>query len=69
MKTKKALRITFPTSMSCTLFLWDGNAHGYKVAHESLTELLVSVQRRSERGELARKARFIYGATTETLIG
>lgn len=69
MKTQKTLQITFPTSMSCTLFLWDGNARGHKVAHKSLTEMLVKVQRRSERSEMASKARLIYGATTKTLIG
>ena len=69
MKTQKTLQITFPTSMSCTLFLWDGNARGHKVAHKSLTEVLVKVQRRSERSEMASKARLIYGATTKTLIG
>lgn len=68
MKTQKILQITFPTSMSCTLFLWDGNARGHKVAHKSLTEVLVKVQRRSERSEMASKARLIYGATTKTLI-
>ena len=67
-KTRKVLRITFPTSMSCTLFLWDGNASGYAHKSGSLTELLVEVQRRTERSEMARKARFIYGATTETLV-
>ena len=69
MKTQKTLQITFPTSMSCTLFLWDGNARGHKVAHKSLTEVLVKVQRRSERSEMASKAHLIYGATTKTLIG
>ena len=69
MKTQKTLQITFPTSMSCTLFLWDGNARGHKIAHKSLTEVLVKVQRRSERSEMASKARLIYGATTKTLIG
>ena len=67
-KTRKVLRITFPTSMSDTLFAWDGNTTGYKVTHESLTVMLVEVQRRSERSEMARKARWIYGATTETLV-
>lgn len=69
MKTQKTLQITFSTSMSCTLFLWDGNARGHEVAHKSLTEVLVKVQRRSERSEMASKARLIYGATTKTLIG
>ena len=69
MKTQKTLLITFPTSMSCTLFLWDGNARGHKVAHKSLTEVLVKVQRRSERSEMTSKARLIYGATTKTLVG
>ena len=54
--------------MSCTLFFWDGNAVGYKHREESLTVALVEVQRRSERSEMARKARWIYGATTETLV-
>ena len=67
-KSRKVLRITFPTSMSCTLFFWDGNAVGYKFRHESLTVTLVEVQRRSERSEMARKARWIYHATTETLV-
>ena len=67
-KSRKVLRITFPTSMSDTLFAWDGNTMGYKVTHESLTVMLVEVQRRSERSEMARKARWIYGATTETLV-
>ena len=62
------LRITFPTSMSQTLFFWDGNARGYTPKHESLTVSLVEVQRRKERSEMARKARWIYGATTETLV-
>lgn len=67
-KTRKVLKITFPTSMSNTLFFWDGHAVGYKIHHESLTVSLVEVQRRSERSEMARKARWIYGATTETLV-
>ena len=62
------LRITFPTSMSQTLFYWDGNAVGFKHRDESLTVSLVEVQRRKERSEMARKARWIYGATTETLV-
>ena len=66
-KSRKVLRITFPTSFTQTLFLWDGNMVGYKVRHESLTVSLVEVQRRTERRDLARKARF-YGATTETLV-
>ena len=68
MKTQKTLLITCPTSMSCTLFLWDGNVRGHKVAHKSLTEVLVKVQRRSERSEMASRARLIYGATTKTLM-
>ena len=67
-KSRKVLRITFPTSMSSTLFAWDGNVVGYKHHDESLTVMLVEVQRRSERSEMARKARWIYGATTETLV-
>ena len=67
-KSRKVLKITFPASIDQTLFLWDGNAVGYKVRHESLTVTLVEVQRRSERSEMARKARWIYGATTETLV-
>ena len=66
-KSRKVLRITFPTSMTQTLFFWDGNSRGQKATHESLTVSLVEVQRRSERSEMARKARF-YGATTETLV-
>ena len=62
------LRITFPESIDQTLFLWDGNAVGSKVRHESLTVTRVEVQRRRERSEMARKARWIYGATTETLV-
>jgi hypothetical protein len=67
-KTRKVLKITFPASIDQTLFFWDGNAHGYKATNESLTVSLVEVQRRSERSEMARKARWIYGATTETLV-
>ena len=67
-KTRKGLKSTFPTSMTSTLFRWDGNTMGYKAHDESLTVTLVEVQRRSERSEMARKARFIYGATTETLV-
>ena len=67
-KTRKVLRITFPTSMRSTLFRWDGNTVGYKAKDESLTVLLVEVQRRTERRDMARKARWIYGATTETLV-
>ena len=67
-KTRKVLKITFPASMDQTLFFWDGNASGYKVTNESLTVSLVEVQRRTERSEMARKARWIYGATTETLV-
>ena len=67
-KSRKVLRITFPESIDQTLFFWDGNARGFKATHESLTVSLVEVQRRSERSEMARKARVIYGATTETLI-
>ena len=66
-KSRKVLRITFPTSFTQTLFLWDGQLVGYKVRHESLTVSLVEVQSRTERRDLARKARF-YGATTETLV-
>ena len=69
MKIQKTLLIAFPTSMACTLFLWDGNAQGHKIAHKSLTEVLVKVQRRSERSEMAYKARLVYGATTKTLVG
>lgn len=67
-KSRKVLKITFPASIDQTLFFWDGNARGYKATHESLTVSLVKVQRRSERSEMARKARFMYGATTETLV-
>ena len=67
-KTRKVLKITFPASIDQTLFFWDGNARGYKATNESLTVSLVEVQRRSERSEMARKARWIYGATTETLV-
>lgn len=67
-KTRKVLKITFPASIDQTLFFWDGNAVGYKATNESLTVSLVEVQRRSERSEMARKARWIYGATTETLV-
>ena len=62
------LRITFPTSMSSTLFRWDGYTLGHKVKDESLTILLVEVQKRTERRDMARKARWMYGATTETLV-
>lgn len=67
-KSRKVLKITFPASIDQTLFFWDGNARGYKATNESLTVSLVEVQRRSERSEMARKARFMYGATTETLV-
>lgn len=67
-KTRKVLKITFPASIDQTLFFWDGNTRGYKATNESLTVSLVEVQRRSERSEMARKARWIYGATTETLV-
>ena len=67
-KTRKVLKITFPASIDQTLFFWDGNARGHKAHHESLTVSLVEVQRRSERSEMARKARWMYGATTETLV-
>ncbi len=67
-KTRKVLRITFPASIDQTLFFWDGHAHGYKAQNESLTVSLVEVQRRTERRDMARKARWMYGATTETLV-
>lgn len=67
-KTRKVLKITFPAGIDQTLFFWDGNVAGYKVTNESLTVSLVEVQRRSERSAMARKARWIYGATTETLV-
>ena len=67
-KTRKVLKITFPASIDQTLFRWDGNTTGYKAVDESLTVTLVEVQRRTERRDMARKARWIYGATTETLI-
>ena len=67
-KSRKVLRITFPEGIYQTLFLWDGHTVGYKVRHESLTVTLVEVQRRSERSEMARKARCLYGAATETLV-
>lgn len=67
-KSRKVLKLTFPTSMSDTLFAWDGNTNGYKVTRVSLTVMLVEVQRRTERSEMARKARCFYGATTETLV-
>lgn len=67
-KSRKVLRITFPTSMSNTLFAWDGNVNGYAHRDESLTVMLVEVQQRRARSEMARKARMIYGATTETLV-
>ena len=62
------MRITFPTSMASTLFRWDGHTHGFTAKDESLTVLLVEVQRRTERRDMARKARLIYGAATETLV-
>lgn len=67
-KARKVLKITFPASIDQTLFFWDGNAHGYKAQHVSLTVSLVEVQRRTERRDMARKARWMYGATTETLV-
>lgn len=67
-KSRKVLKITFPTSMGCTLFAWDGNVSGYKHHDESLTVMLVEVQQRRARSEMARTARIIYGATTETLV-
>lgn len=62
------MRITFPEGIDQTLFAWDGNTRGYKVTNVSLTEILVEVQRRTERRDMARKARWIYGAATETLV-
>ena len=62
------LRITFPTSMRSTLFRWDGYTNGYKVKDESLTVLLVEVQQRKARRDMAQAARWIYDATTETLV-
>ena len=67
-KSRKVLRITFPASIDQTLFAWDGYLRGYKATHESLTVTLVEIQRRTERRDLARVARVIYGATTETLV-
>ena len=67
-KSRKVLRITFPASIDQTLFFWDGNVRGYEASNESLTVTLVEVQRRTERRDMARKARWIYGATTETLV-
>lgn len=67
-KSRKVLKITFPMSVDQTLFFWDGNVRGHKFHNESLTVSLIEVQRRSERSEIARKARVIYGATTETLV-
>lgn len=67
-KARKVLRITFPTSMASTLFRWDGHTCGFKAKDESLTVLLVEVQRRTARRDMARKARWMYGATTETLV-
>lgn len=63
------MKITFPASIDQTLFFWDGNARGYEAHNVSLTVSLVKVQQRKARSEMARKARFIYGATTETLVG
>ena len=68
-KSRKVLKITFPASIDQTLFFWDGNARGYEASNVSLTVSLVKVQQRKARSEMARKARFIYGATTETLVG
>lgn len=67
-KTRKVLKITFPASIDQTLFAWDGHLRGYEAHHESLTVTLVEVQRRTERRDMARKARWMYGATTETLV-
>ena len=67
-KTRKVLKITFPASIDQTLFFWDGNAHGYEAQNESLTVTLVKIQQRKARSEMARKARWLYGATTETLV-
>ena len=67
-KSRKVLKITFPTSMGNTLFRWDGNTVGYKAHDESLNVLLVEVQQRRARSEMARNVCWIYGATTETLV-
>lgn len=69
MKSRKVLEITFRDGFGNTMFRWDGNTRGYKATDGADRRvLLVEVQRRGDRSEMARKARWIYGATTRTLI-
>lgn len=69
MKSRKALEITFPDGFENILFRWDGNTRGYEVEEGADRRvLLVKVQRRGDRSEMARAARWIYGATTRTII-
>lgn len=69
MKTRKTLEITFSSSLSASLFIWDGYTRGYTISRCGKdTVLLVEVQRRTERRDMARTARWIYGATTRTLV-
>lgn len=70
MKTRKTLEITFPSSLSASLFIWDGYTRGYTVSRCGNKDdvLLVEIQRRTERRDMARTARWIYGATTRTLV-
>jgi len=69
MKTRKTLEISFREPFDATIFLWDGYSRGF--AHTegaSRNVLLITVQRRSERAEIARVARDLYGASTRTLV-
>lgn len=69
MKTRKTLEITFPSCISASLFIWDGCTRGCTVSrHGRDNVLLVEVQRRTERRDMACTARWIYGATTRTLV-
>lgn len=69
MKTRKTLEITFPSRISASLFIWDGCTRSCMLSRcDKDNVLLVEVQRRTERRDMARTARWIYGATTRTLV-
>ena len=69
MKTRKTLEITFPSRISASLFIWDGRTRSCIISRcDKDNVLLVEVQRRTERRDMARTARWIYGATTRTLV-
>lgn len=69
MKTRKTLEITFPSRISASLFIWDGCTRSCTISHcDQDNVLLVEVQRRTERRDMAHTARWIYGATTRTLV-